>query len=164
MKEIALSQRGRNKGRYVALVDDEDYEYLNQFKWHATKGRTGGYYAARKYKEHNIWHTQKMHRLIMQTPDYLEVDHNDHNGLNNQKYNIINCTHSINEHNKKPRCKSGLKGVYYDHKLISARIKIDDKLVYLGSFKSETEAAKAFDTAAKLKYGVYAKLNYPNET
>ena len=83
MKEIKLSQFGKNKGKYVALVDDEDFEYLNQFKWHALESPKT-VYAVRQIrvdgKQNKVW----MHGAIMSGK---WIDHIDHNGLNNQKYN-----------------------------------------------------------------------------
>jgi hypothetical protein len=86
MKELLLTQ-----GK-VALVDDEDFEYVSQWKWHAQRDR-GTWYAKRR-------DGTKLHRIIMKTPVDLEVDHRDKNGLNCQKYNMRNCTHSQNMHNR----------------------------------------------------------------
>jgi hypothetical protein len=68
MKEIILTQRK------IALVDDEDYEYLAQWKWRAVKG-TSTWYAVRGKEGIRI------HREIMKTPPELVVDHKDWNGL-----------------------------------------------------------------------------------
>lgn len=72
MKEIPLT-----KGK-TTIVDDEDYEYLNQFKWHLL---TSGIYAARKFKGQRLL----MHRVIMSPENDLVVDHINHNGLDNRK-------------------------------------------------------------------------------
>lgn len=93
MKEIQLTQ-----GR-VALVDDEDYEFLNQFKWHADNhGHT--FYAAR-----SLWINGKkvihlMHWYVMKGKG---VDHIKDGGLNNQKSNLRFCDKSKNAMNQKPR-------------------------------------------------------------
>lgn len=87
MKEIQLTQ-----GK-VALCDDEDFEYLIRFNWHAVlcpDGRSGKYpkwYAARKEGGKRIY----MHRDLMGTPAGMVVDHHDDNGLNCQKKNLSNC-------------------------------------------------------------------------
>lgn len=98
MKEIKLTQ-----GK-VVLVDDEDYEYLNQFKWYALKNHRT-YYAQRVIQNNYIKRTLKMHRVIMDTPCGLEVDHIDGDGLNNQKCNLRNCTFAENRKNRKPNLK-----------------------------------------------------------
>ncbi len=97
MKKIKLT-----KSKF-ALVDDEDFDYLNQWKWHYT----GTGYAGRKIYP-NGRYDQKMlylHRVIMQTPVGLDVDHIDHDRLNNQKSNLRNCTRTDNLKNRKMKVK-----------------------------------------------------------
>ena len=84
MKEIKLTQ-----GK-VALVDDEDFDMLNQYTWYGDK------YAQTTIERKSV----QMHRLIMKTPRWMVVDHIDHNGLNNQKSNLRNCSQSANCKNK----------------------------------------------------------------
>lgn len=83
MKLIPLTQG------LFAKVDDEDYEYLNQFKWMATKVRTT-FYAIRNVQINGKWKHLSMHREIMQTPDDMETDHKDWDGCNNQRHNMRN--------------------------------------------------------------------------
>jgi hypothetical protein len=146
MKIIKLTQ-----GQF-SQVDDEDYEFLNQFKWQAYKA-PNTYYAMRESKGKTI----RMHRIIMKTPSNLMVDHIDHNGLNNQKINLRNCNASQNQCNKKPIGSSIYLGVNI---CIRATIRINNKNVNLGSFKTEIEAAKAYDKAAKENFGEFANLNF----
>lgn len=157
MKLIPLTQ---NK---FAQVDDEDYDYLNQFKWYAFKVKHT-FYAIRAIrlltgKQKQIF----MHRVIMNTPDDMEVDHKDHNGCNNQKDNIRNCTHFQNIGNKKKgiNCSSKYKGVTWckNDKCWQASIQIDGKSIYLGRFKIEIEAALAYNKAAKFYFGDFANPN-----
>lgn len=92
-KELLL---GQNK---IALVDDSDFEYLNQYHWYC---RQDGYtwYAYRKVKlpGGKVQYIQ-MHREILATPKGVVVDHRDGNGLNNQRHNIWNCTYGDNNRN-----------------------------------------------------------------
>ena len=163
MKEIQLSKHGRNRGKYVALVDDEDYEYLSQWKWHAVKDRSCFY--ARAWIKGKLF---SMHRLIMNTPVGSVCDHKDFNGLNCQKYNMRNCNHSQNGMNKKPRGKSKYLGVYFFidrkysniYKYIRSQIKVDGIIYYLGTSKTEEQAAKRYDMAAKYYHGKFANLNF----
>ena len=109
MKEIKL-----NHG-YVTLVDDEDFEYLNQWKWQLNK--TGNcIYVDRITTTNKIRKVIKMHRLIMNTPKDMQVDHIDHNGLNNQKNNLRNCSVAQNRMNRKPSGTTKYLGVRYNYR------------------------------------------------
>src|SRR3989304_2105986 len=91
MKEIQLSQ-----GK-VALVDDEDFEMLNRYKWSAMRGANTYYAYTHIILESGKRTSIAMHRVIMQTPVGYETDHRDRNGLNNQRFNLRICTHSKDE-------------------------------------------------------------------
>ena len=154
MKKIELTHK------LFAQVDDEDFEYLNQRKWYAAKiGNT--WYATRCQRSDGLHIKYMMHRIIMNTPNNLIVDHIDHNGLNNQKSNLRNCTTAQNQMNKLPRNK--LKGVYFvvrpNHIYIKAGIKINGVQKHLGFFPNEKEATMAYNTAAKELFGEFANLN-----
>lgn len=153
MKEIKLT-RGM-----VALVDDEDFEYLNQWKWRAIPNNKT-FYSQRDVQVNNHRFSIKMHRLIMNTPDSMEVDHIDHNGLNNQKSNLRNCTRNENMRNKITWGKSKYKGVCHlrNNKFL-AHIRLSGKLNHLGTFLNEEDAARAYDRAALKYYGEFAHIN-----
>ena len=95
MKEIELSKTGKkHKGKFTALVDEEDFEWLNKYNWSVSNGKRTNY-AFRRENGKFIY----IHRVIMRTPDNLEVDHLDCDGLNNQKHNLKNCTRKENANN-----------------------------------------------------------------
>ena len=94
MKEILLSKNGKYKGKFTTLVDDADFEWLNKYSWNVLIGKHSNY----AYRIEN-GKLILMHRFIMDTPKGLEVDHLDTNGLNNQKYNLKNCTSKENNNN-----------------------------------------------------------------
>lgn len=151
MKEIPLTQ-----GR-IALVDDEDFEMLSQYKWHCQICRRSEY-AARGIKGGKIY----MHRVLF--PQYKSIDHIDGNGLNNQKANLREVNHNQNMHNRRSFVgSSAFKGVYWNksEKKWKVSIHFDGKRRGLGSYSDEIEAAKAYDAAAELFFGPYAKKNLP---
>jgi hypothetical protein len=154
MKEIPLTQ---NK---VAQVDDWNYDDLNQFLWRANKnGNT--YYACRDEIIDGKTVLIKMHRQIMNTPNNLEVHHWDHNGLNCQEFNMINCTHAENSLSRSIRKHSSIyRGVQVlKNGTIVAHITTNYNRVNLGTFKTERDAAMAYNTAAFVLHGLFAELN-----
>lgn len=156
MKEIPLTQ-----GK-VALVDDEDYARLMQFKWFVVHNGKK-WYASRKLeglKRKNKF----LHREILgEIHAPLVVDHIDGDGLNCAKENMRICTQAENSRNSRSKCngKVKYKGVCW-HKASSsyvAQINTGGKVIHLGCFDSPEEAAVAYDNAASHYYGEYAFLN-----
>ena len=164
MKEIKLSQTGKLAGKYVVLVDDEDYEYLNQWMWSVNKNRTEIY--ASRYQNINgkrICHY--MHRVIMNTPSNMQVDHVNHNTLDNQKHNLRVCTSYQNQTNKTKRKNTEqFIGVNYrkDTGKYRAHIAPHRKQISIGCFDSAEAAAIARDKVAIVVFGEFANLNFPN--
>jgi hypothetical protein len=153
LRYIALT-----KGKF-ATVDAADYEWLNQFRWHAT-GTHGRYYAATVINGKSI----SMHRMIMNPPPGKVTDHMDGNGMNNSRANMRNCTRQQNRHNTRPTGKSSrFIGVYRRGDKWIVKITRQGEYFYLGPFDSEIEAAKARDKKAVELFGEYAWLNFPNE-
>lgn len=171
MKTIQLT-----KG-YETLVDDEDYDFLMQWKWHTMVGKNN-LYAWRNSKKGEIgWRARndryqiQMHRVILGLTDKkIKGDHIDHNGLNNQRCNLREATQAENCRNKSSHKNSSSKylGVYF----VAANKRdgtITDKWkssichngIYtkIGSYKTEIEAAIAYNTKAKEIHGNFANLN-----
>jgi hypothetical protein len=159
-KEIQLTQ-----GK-IALVDDADYEWLNQWKWYAFKNRSGAWYA-RRFKKTDLRPRVNvfMHRLILNAREGMEVDHANHDTLDNRRENLRECTKSQNMHNagKNKRNTTGYKGVWWKStdNQYAAAIKINGKRIYLGRFTDPVKAALAYDEAAKKYHGEFAYLNFP---
>lgn len=161
MKEIKLSQ-----GK-VALVDDEDFEYLNQWKWAAYKSKNS-FYAGRAEMKNGKCKTILMHRVILKiTEKKIFIDHRDRNGLNNQRYNLREATHKQNQSNAAPLIGkiSKYKGVTYNRdkgrkKRWVANIFPNGKTVHIGHFLTEEEAALAYNKKAIEIQGEFAYLNH----
>ena len=157
------------RGKY-AIVDPEDYEELAKYNWFACIGGAG-FYAIRMVKAAGGRSRQKrvaMHRVIMHAPEWLYVDHINGNGLDNRKANLRIATPAQNCQNRGKYLAgtvSRFKGVMCRGKNPSwgASIKANSKEIWLGTFRSEIEAAKAYDRAAKKYHGEFARLNFPAE-
>lgn len=165
MRQIKLSQHRKIKNytlQLVALVDDLDFEKLNQYKWYALNCK-GIFYARTAIPFEGKQKILIMHRLILDAPKDMMVDHRDGNGLNNQRSNIRLCTRGQNKMNQNTRSGSSqFKGVTWNKRAKKWRafITVDSKLMYLGSFKSEVAAAKKYDIKAKDLHGDFANLNF----
>lgn len=143
MKLIKLS-RG-----LAALVDDADFDWLNQWKWTAMKkgSRSKGYYAYRQVGKRDARSTIVMHRLILDTPEGFDTDHIDNNGLNNTRSNLRVVDRTQNNFNTGLRSNntSGHRGVtwYKAVKTWRAYIGGSKTRKELGYFKNKEDAIKA---------------------
>jgi hypothetical protein len=155
------SRKNCSRQGKIALVDDEDFEWLSQWKWRYMKAKNTGYATRSGLLEKK---TILMHRIIMNIPDGYEVDHFDHDGCNNQKYNLRNCTHIENLENqgKHKNNTSGYKGIWWDERnqKWGVQIRIKGKRLFLGRFDTPEIAAHEYDKAARQYLGEYAQLNF----
>jgi len=151
MREIELS---RDK---VAIVDDDMFDYLNQWKWHYHNCGYAGRLTSRKLGKRT---TILMHRVVIGTPDSMQTDHINHNTLDNRRENLRICTASQNSANipVPDNNTSGVKGVCW-HKGRDkwlARIKYHGRTVHLGSFANLDDAAEAYANSARKYFGEFA--------
>jgi len=149
---------------YVALIDDEDYDIVSQWKWTALVSAKTVYACRRQWvegKKKIIY----LHRQVMGIDDSRRIDHIDRDGLNNQKSNLRYATHTQNMNNKGPLSNgvSAYKGVSPRGDKWRASICRDKKKIMLGTFASEDEAARAYDKAARELHGEFAYINFPDE-
>ncbi len=150
------------KGQFT-LVDDQDFDYLNQWEWSVNK--SGGIlYANRSFRQNGKKIMLMMHRIILGITDlHILGDHIDRNGLNNQRYNLRIATHSQNSSNKKSYRTGNSKflGVFWRerYKCFVAAIGKNGKKIHVGHYKTENEAAEAYNKKASELHGEFANLN-----
>lgn len=156
-------------GERVALVDDSDYEWLFEYPWGFQRvpkrsSRIGGYTYTTLKKEDDlgrIWTCRiAMHRLITEATKGVMVDHKNGKGLDNRRANLRLAPGNGNYQNKTGWGASEFKGV--------ARSKNGKRWIaycarqHLGTFDTATEAALAYDSAARKAFGDFAWLNFPD--
>jgi hypothetical protein len=165
MKEVQLTQG------YIALVDDSDYELVIQSTWYALvakrkDGSIRAVYATRSVRTDSGFKTEYLHRFIAGVTDSkTDVDHEDHDGLNCQRFNLRVSTRTQNLQNQRlrPDNTSGFKGVSWRRhcKKYRAAIVVNGEVRFLGYFDEPEPAARAYDDAAIAAFGKYACLNFP---
>lgn len=163
MKEIPLT-----KG-YVTLVDDEDFDSLMTRSWSVNITKSGHIYAqyTKRFgsRKENKQTTVQMHRIIKDAKTGEYVDHIDGNTLNNQKSNLRICTNTQNAYNQvghvnQRKCKyKGVKRSNTKSLRYYAKITVKGKSLYLGSFSTQEDAARAYNEAAINHHGPFAFLN-----
>lgn len=141
MKRIKL-----NHGKY-ALVDNEDFDFINQWTWRVNNC---GYANRTQYlgggKKNQKQVGIQMHALINKTPKGFHTDHINHNKLDNRKKNLRTATSSENGINRKglqTNNKSGHTGIYWYANAWCVEIKKNLKKIHIGRFKGIREAIKA---------------------
>jgi hypothetical protein len=145
MKEIPLT-----KGQ-IALVDDEDYERCRVLKWSAIQPHEGYYYASCSFRSlHSNPSTTMMSRFIMGVTDRkMVVDHINHDTLDNRKENLRVCSQRQNRQNLAMDKSSKYPGVIRFRNGWRARIRISGKLMSLGVYADEREAARAYEVKVR---------------
>lgn len=157
MKYIKLTKNKK------AIIDNEDFEWLNKYKWHA--GNKG-------YAIHSEWINNKsssiyMHRFILQKHNLyknsLEIDHINRNKLDNRKCNLRLCTDSQNKANIEKLYKntSGYKGVHWNksHNKWEAKINFNNKNIFLGYFENKEDAGNKYIKKSKELYKEFSIFN-----
>ena len=156
MKTIPLTQ-----GK-VAMVDDEDFEDLSKSKWYALwQGHVRSYYAIRGIWNGRNMSSERMHRRILglESGDKRQVDHINHDTLDNRKENLRIVTHRENQENRRNKSKHGV-GVYKNKSGFQVMVYADGKLHYLGMFRTTNDATEARNRFLELRRRLRNVKNY----
>ena len=158
MKRIPLTQ-----GKF-AIVDDVDFDWLNQYKWYSHIDRSKNiFYVNRGRRWGKRMITILMHRLIMNPIKGMFIDHINGNGLDNRRSNLRICTRSQNGMNRKMQNNntSGYKGVIWSKSAKKWQVQIifNKKRIHLGYFKIKKEGALAYNEASLKYFGKFAYIN-----
>lgn len=149
---------GKKAAGRCAIIDDSDYELIFGYRWYVSSERASGVVYARTGGKPQFY----MHRLIT---GYALTDHINGNGLDNRRINLREANPKENARNRKPwsGCSSQFKGVSWNkaNEIWRAAIYYDGKIVHLGCFEDEQDAARAYDAAARDMYGEFCWLNFP---
>lgn len=139
-----------------AIIDESDLDIISKYKWHYD-GRYAGTYINGK--------RVRMHRMIMNNPTKMQVDHKNMNCLDNRKSNLRVATKSQNMMNR-PNQKNTkkYKGTHQrkDNGRWQSYIKIDGKRLHLGYYNTPEEAGREYNNAAIKYFGEFARLNEIN--
>lgn len=150
----------------VAIIDAEDEPLTRGYLWRAERGQSKSTWYAVANIEKGSRKTIKLHRLVMNAPDGVMVDHENHDGLDCRKSNLRTATPTQNQANrvKNPGATtSRFKGVSWNRETERwrARLTVSGKCLWIGAFSDEVEAALAYDKKAQELFGEYALLNFP---
>ena len=169
-------------GTFTVLYDAEDHDKVSAHTWCAMNysGGPNKFYIQTSIPQPNgEWRVQKngtrrrkqkkllMHRLMVDAPKGMHVDHINGNSLDNRKSNLRICTSAENQRNRRATKNntSGYKGVGWakQNKKWTAQIQHNGKKIHIGLYEDKEEAARAYDAKAKELHGEYAYLNFPDE-
>jgi len=170
MKKIELNG-DKGKGKFL-IVDDDKYEHLiTNYNWHID---VNGYAVAYQRGSHKAIKGQRLgkvtlvraHRVIMNCPDDMVIDHINGMPLDCRVENLRICTRQENQRNKRIKRNKTVKykGVYFKPQNLKkqwyALIGVNNKSYNLGTFNSAIDAAHAYDKKAKELFGEFAHLNF----
>lgn len=156
MKEIKIANRTE-----VAIVDDEDFEYLSRFKWRLDNAGYAKRTISRSEKKpEDKGYNRYMHYDILPRKEGLFMDHKNHDRLDNRRENLRHCTFSQNQANAvRPVGKTGYRGVHLSGNRWQARVKKNGVDHYTKHYSTPLEAAQAYNELATNLHGDFAVLN-----
>lgn len=147
---------------FSAVIDAADYDRVSKSIWSVSRAKWTNY-ACRAVKRGGKNVMIQMHREIMEPKEGQQVDHINHNGLDNRRQNLRLCSNCQNSRNTRSRPGTSVfKGVCFDKasRNWTAQITVNGKKKHLGNFREEVDAALAYDKAAKANFGAFSILNF----
>jgi len=149
---------------HIIIVSDEDYDRLSQFTWHVMKTNFNKLYARRWSDSSKNKKAVLMHREVLNAPEHSEVDHINHDTLDNRRDNLRLCTRQQNTQNRKSKVTE-YKGVSfnkvngkYHTQIVEPKTK---KRLHLGDYDTPKQAGLVYDGFAKKLHKEFAYLNFP---
>jgi hypothetical protein len=151
----------------VALVDADDFDLVRGYRWNPVRStKAAATLYARTALRGKDGYYLKMHILILGKMPGKVIDHINGNGLDNRRCNLRHVTVSQNQANSAKHIKgsSSFKGVSWVRRdsRWKAQITVNYRSIWLGSFESAEEAARAYDDAAMRHFGECARVNFPH--
>jgi hypothetical protein len=158
-KEISLT--GKLGKGLTTKVSEESLQIVEHYKWSFDK--KNGYARANVKQQDGTYKTVRLHRLIIDCPENMTIDHINGDKLDNRIENLRITTAENNAKNKGKYSNntSGYKGVIWmkDRQKWRAVLKLNGRNIIGGNFEDKLEAAKAYNELAKKYHGEYAQLN-----
>lgn len=148
----------------VALLDVEDVPLVEPYAWFARRAKYTHYVMAYLRGADGRATSLGLHRLLMNPPEGMAVDHINGDGLDNRRVNLRIVTVAENNMNSRVRrdSQSGIKGAYFNRKTGNyySHIKRDGRRVHLGTFATAEEAAIAYARASKQLHGEFGRTHF----
>lgn len=169
MGTIRIPLHSRKHPNLYALIDEEDAELVNQYRWFLNAShcveRTIYYAVAHGPRRNGPRDFFAMHRIIVGAPPTVEVDHINGDGLDNRRSNLRQCTSSQNKWNftKRDGTSSRFRGVTWNRvtRKWRAQLQVKGKQITIGDFQDEEAAAAAYDGMARKHFGEFGTYNFP---
>lgn len=154
---MELPIQSRIHGSVVCLIDDEDAPLVNQYRWYVTKQ---GYVTTVLVTSGKGRQGIKLHRLLMNAPKGVMVDHINRNKLDNRRSNLRLCVRAQNQANRENNPNTD--GVSWDKRGNQWVVHVGNgakRESYKGSFDDKNAALNCYNHYALEKYGEFASLN-----
>lgn len=144
----------------TVIIDESDLPLVSPYTWMLKSKAQWDRYACTKIKNKRI----TLHRFLMSPELSQHVDHINGDTLDNRRSNLRLCTNTDNARNARLRHDSttGFKGVSKAGGRWVAQIRRNGTTWHIGSYQTPEDAARSYDAQAKILFGEFAWLNFPD--